>query len=129
MMIATWRGMGPAPGITCVELSNVIEKLRCFATTGASYRHQLPLFVGDELVDVRDRLVGHLLHLVLRALLLVLAHFALLDERLEVGDRVAADVTDRDLGVLALVLHDLGHLAAAFLGERRHGYANDLPGG
>src|SRR5258706_5363513 len=122
MMIATWRGTASAAGTVCVELSNSL-------TLRPSYRHQLPFLVGDQLVDVRDRLVGHLLHFVLRAHLLVLAHFGLLEERLEVRDRIAADVAHRHLRVLAFVLHDLRHLAAALLGERGHRHPNDIAGG
>src|SRR5688572_4565092 len=130
MMIATCRGTSAVSGITCVELSNSVNLApRTSHLVPCSYGHQFPFLVRDELVDVRDRLVGHLLHLVLGALLLVLAHFGFLEQRLEVRDRVAADVAHGDLRVLAFVLDDLGHLAAALLGKRRHGHADDVAGG
>src|SRR6187402_210023 len=86
MMIATWRGTWPVSGIAVVALVNSVIGRRCLDG------HQF-------LFDLDHGLVGHLLHLVLGALLLVLAHVALLEQPLQVRDRVAADVAHRHLGV------------------------------
>src|SRR5438477_10725732 len=120
MMMATCRGTIRVSGIVWVEDSN------CVMEPAPSYRHQVLLFFRDQPVDVGDRLVGELLDLGLGALVVVLAHLVLLLEVLHVGDRVAADVAHRDLRVLALVLHDLRHLAPALLGERRHRHADHV---
>src|SRR3546814_525665 len=107
MMTARWRG-------------RVIEK---------SYRHQF-LFLGlDHLVDVLDALVGELLDFVAAAALVVLRDLLLLEQVLDLADGVAADVADRDLGVLALVVDQLGELLAALLGEGGQVDADDGAGG
>src|SRR5258708_6687628 len=129
MMIATWRGTVPASGIVCVELAKSVILASRLSRLVPSYRHQILLFVGDQLVDVGDRLVGEFLDLDFGALVLVLAYLALLQQRLHVRDRIAADVAHRDLGILALVLHDFGELLAALLGERGHRNANDIARG
>src|SRR5690606_12544039 len=67
---------------------------------GSSYGHQF-LFLGlNHLVDVLDALVGELLDLVAAAALVVLGDLLLLEQILDLLDRVAADIADRDLGVL-----------------------------
>src|SRR3989440_1611308 len=70
--------------------------------------------------------VGHLLHLVLRAALVVLRDLFFLERFLKVMDRVAAQVTDRDARVFRLVLDNLGELLAPLLGEHRHRHAHRL---
>src|SRR6185312_4875300 len=128
MMIATCRGTSGASGMTCVEDSNWVISRLVPRASRLSYGHQVLLFFRDELVDILDRFVGHRLDFLLGSLVVVLAHLALLEERLHVGHGVAADVAHRHLRVLALVLHDLGELLPALLGERGHRDADHVAG-
>src|SRR3546814_8521824 len=96
---------------------------------GPSYRHQF-LFLGlDHLVDVLDALVGELLDFVAAAALVVLRNLLLLERVLDLAHGVAADVADRDLGVLALVVDQLGEPLAASLGGGGQVDAGDGAGG
>src|SRR5688572_8403542 len=78
------------------------------------------------LVDLGHRSVGELLHLVLRATLLVLGYQLVLQQLLQVLIGVAAQVAHRYFGLFALVTHDLGELLAALLGQRRHRHAQQV---
>ena len=82
----------------------------------------------EQLVHLGDELIGELLHLVLGAMLVVLCQMLVLDESLEMLIRVPPDITDSHPGVFRFMAHDLGHLLAPFLGERRQRYADDVPG-
>src|SRR5262245_1872552 len=122
MMIATCCGTSPWAGTSCVELGCVTTRTPCKGgrkpqATGVlgfyfstSYGHQLLFFFLQELVDVGDMPVGHLLHLVLRAALVVLGDLVLLQRLLELVDRVAARVAHRHAGVFGLVAHHLDQL-------------------
>ena len=79
----------------------------------ASDLHDLLVLVGASIVDELDVLVGQLLGLVFQLLLVVLGDLAGLLHGLELIHGVAADVTDGDLGLLALFLDLLGQLLAA----------------
>src|SRR5215468_8290325 len=94
--------------------------IRLMAETEPSDLHHLFLFLGDDLVDLRDAGVGLLLDPVAGALVLVL------EQGLELLVRVATLVANGDLVLLALGLHLLGDLLAPLLGERRDGQADDL---
>src|SRR5690606_8248865 len=96
---------------------------------GSSYRHQFLFLRLDHLVHGLDGLVGDLLDLVLAAALLVLADFLFLQQVLDLLVSVAADVADRDLGVLAFLVHHLGQLAASLLGQGGHVDADGGAGG
>src|SRR5688572_22672563 len=69
-----------------------------------SYRHQLRFLLLQQLVDRRDVRIGELLHFVLRAALVVLGHFLLLERFLQRVVRIATQVPDRDARVLGLML-------------------------
>src|SRR3546814_11488965 len=69
------------------------------------------------------------LDFVAAAALVVLRDLLLLEQVLDLADGVAADVADRDLGVLALVVDQLGELLAALLGEGGQVDADDGAGG
>ena len=69
------------------------------------------------LVDLLDRVVGQLLHLMLEPLALVLADLVLLLVLLEMIHPVAADVADRDARLLGILADELGELLAALLGQ------------
>src|SRR5690554_1352574 len=101
MMMAMWRGtfIGK-PG------------------RGSSYRHQFLFLRLHHLVHGLDGLVGDLLDLGVAAALLVLADFLFLQQVLGLLVGVAADVADRDLGVLAFLVHHLGQLTAPLFGQR-----------
>src|SRR5579871_5755895 len=112
MMIATWRGTAPWGGTAWVELSCDI-----LSPSTPLHRHQLGFFLLQQLVDLGGVPVGHLLHLVLGAALVVFRHLLLLQRLLQVVDRVAPQVAHRDAGVLGLVLDHLDQLLAPLLGE------------
>jgi hypothetical protein len=73
-----------------------------------------------------DVVVGELLDAVLGAVLLVAPHLALVDELLQVVNRVAAHVAHGDPPLLRHVAHDLDELLAALLGELRDREADQL---
>ena len=84
--------------------------------------HQFLLFLGEQLVDLRDVAVGELLHLVLRLALGILGELLVLEQGLDLGVGVAADIADRDPCALAFVADDLDHIAAALFSQRRQGH-------
>src|SRR5690606_35679745 len=120
MITARWRGTRDAAG---GGVGGAVMQ------AAGSDRHQLLFLRLDHLVHVLDRLVGHLLDLGLAARGLVLRHLLLLQQFLDLLVGVAADVADRDLGVLALGVHDLAQLAAALLGQRGQVEADHDAGG
>src|SRR3954447_16752647 len=84
-------------------------------------------FLGlQQLVELRDLLVGELLELRLGAVLLVRAGLPGLLELAQVVHAVAADVADRDAAVLGDVSHHLDELLAALLRELGDREADDL---
>ena len=92
----------------------------------ARYLHDLGLFALQEVLDLRDVLVGELLDAILGAPLLVVADVAVLDELLEVVHDVAAHVSDRDPSLFGEVLDDLHELLAPFLRQLRDRQADDF---
>src|SRR2546425_9621142 len=110
MMIATWRGTGPLKRI-CASRSSATLDL-----------HDLGLFGLDRRIHELEVVVVHLLHVLLGVFLLVFRDvLGLLDP----ADRLGARVADRDAALLREFVHHLHQLAAALLGERRNGNAND----
>src|SRR5690606_17725485 len=107
MMMARWRG---TVGLAGADMA-------VMRMADRSDRHQFLFLRLDHLVDVLDRLVGDLLDLVLGAAHVVLGDLLFLQQVLDLLVGVAADVADRDLGVLAFAGHDLGQLTAALLGQ------------
>src|SRR6478672_2213935 len=87
------------------------------SAAGRSDGHQFLFLALDHLVDVLDRAVGDLLDIGLGAARLVLGDLLFLQQSLDLGVGIAADVADRNLRVLALAVHDLGEVAAAFFGQ------------
>src|SRR5215470_155868 len=100
--------------------------IRLMERTEPSDLHHLFLFLGDDLVHLRDAGVGLLLDPLAGALVLVLGDLLVLEQGLELLVRVAALVADGDLVLLALGLHLLGDLLAPLLGERRDRQTDDL---
>src|SRR6185437_15511729 len=82
--------------------------------------HDLGFFALQEVVDLRDMLVGQLLHPALGGVLVVVADLAVLDQVLEVPHHVAADVPDGDPPLLGHVARDLDELLAPLLRELRN---------
>src|SRR5690242_5279120 len=99
------------------------------ARAASSDAQQLVFLVLDHRVDVLDEAIGQLLDLVVGLALFVFGDLLFLEQILDLLQGVAADVADGDLGVLALVAHVLGQLAAALFGERRHVEADHRAGG
>ena len=64
-------------------------------------------------------LVGQLLNLGLGAALVILGDCLVLEQFLDVVVRIPADIANRNLGLLALVVNHLGKLSAPFFGQRR----------
>jgi len=79
-----------------------------------------------ERIDLLDRVVGQLLHLMLEALALVLADLVLLLVLLEVVHAVAAHIADCDASLLGILANELGELLAAFLGQLGNGQTDNL---
>src|SRR5690606_13361588 len=96
------------------------ERLGAAPFTLRSYRQDVGLFRLGALVDLVRELVGELLHLGLAASQLVLAQLAFLLHELELIVGVAADVPDRDLGLLGHLVDGLHQVAAPLVGEGRH---------
>src|SRR5256886_11442825 len=110
MMMATWRGTGPLKRI-CASRSSATLDL-----------HDLGLFGLDRAVHELEMVVVHLLHVLLGVFLLV---FRDVLGFLDPADRLGAGVADRDATFLRELVHHLHQLAAALLGERRNGNANE----
>src|SRR5690606_16629000 len=90
------------------------------------YRQQVGFLFGVFLVDEADVVVGHLLDVLLRAALVVLADGFFLEQLLDVVVGVAADVAHRHTGVFGLGLGLLGVVAAGLLGEHGHRYTDHV---
>ena len=90
---------------------------------GSSRAHQTSMISFslpcDEIVDLLDVLVGELLHLIGAALDLIVGDRALLGERLDLVDRLVADVAHGDLVLFRLLFDQLDQVFAALFGERR----------
>src|SRR5579863_4756769 len=89
--------------------------MRCYGL----HRHQFVFFRFHHAVDVLDELVGELLHLVFGLAFLVFGDLLVLEQFLDVMQRIAAHVAHRDLRALAFVRNMLGQFLAALLGQRR----------
>src|SRR5690606_22638714 len=122
MTMATWRGTLGGAGLMGIGSGDRLMR----NAWRSSDRHDLLFLVGQQPVDIGDELVGELLHRVLGAALVVLGYFLVLDESLELVVGVAPQVADRHLRLLALGAHHLGQLAAALLGQRRHGHPQQV---
>jgi hypothetical protein len=72
------------------------------------------------LSDLGDEAVGHLLQVDERMTLVVLGHFLVLEQLLQVIVGIAADVAHGDARGLRFLVHDLGELPAPLLGHRGH---------
>ena len=79
-----------------------------------------------QLVDQLHVLVRELLHAVLGAVQVVGSDLAVLLELLQLRDRVAAHVAQRDPALLGELADDLDEILAALLGELRDGEPDDL---
>jgi hypothetical protein len=83
----------------------------------------------DGVVNLLDVLVGELLRLLLALALVVGGDVLGLEQFLDVTVGIAADVADRDLGLLGLLVQHLDQIATALLGERGQRHADDGSGG
>src|SRR5918993_3395816 len=96
MMMATWAGA------LSVRSSGAMAAGRrgsaAMASMHALHVHDLLFLGGEHGIDLFNRLVGRLLHLLFLAALLVLAHGAVLLELLQEIDPVAPHVADGDAG-------------------------------
>src|SRR6478735_6160134 len=110
MMIATVR----ARSSPCGSLTT-----RGSGARSASDLHDLRFLALQQLVDLVDVVVRELLDALLGPVLLVAAGVTLVDQLLEVVDRVAAHVAHGDLPLLRHVAHDLDELLAPLLGQLR----------
>src|SRR5436190_8002810 len=117
MMIATVRASSPRCSSSTARESGVCSP---------SDLEDLGFLALQQLIDLLRVVVGELLDALLRAVLLVLADLALVDELLEVVDRVAADVAHCDAPLLGHPAHDLDELLAALLRELRDRQPNQL---
>src|SRR5205085_4928907 len=106
MMIATVSATsGRSPSGSGLTRASV--RMRDSSFTMPLDLHDVGLFALQEVVDLRDVLVGHLLHARLGRPLLVVADVTVLDELLEVAHHVATHVADGDAPLLGHVPRDL----------------------
>src|ERR1700760_655555 len=85
------------------------------------------LFLGrQQLVDLGDHGIGRLLHLAVKALLIVLGYLVILLELLHGVEPVAANMAHGDLGGFSVFVGDLDELLAAFLVELGNAQAQHL---
>src|SRR6516164_8327223 len=106
MMIAiAWGRSSPAKSGSAVSLT-----ARGCGALGASHLHDLRFLVLQQLVDRLRVCVGELLHFLLRAPLVVVAHVAVPHELLEMPERVAAHLANRDAVLLRHVPDELHEL-------------------
>src|SRR5579863_551225 len=126
MMMAMWAGIAwdvvlmlgrlpPTAGGRDARIRSDLEELR--------------LFRGKDLVYFGDMLVGELLDLVLCATFLILSDLTVLEQRLEFGVGVATHAPHRYPRGFRLLSCHFDYLLATFLGEGRHGHADDVAGG
>src|ERR1700722_1336889 len=146
LMLARWpagrgrtrrRAHRPLPSMmmaTCCGDSSLVFT----GKTGSAWRntgdrlldlHQFLFLVRHRLIDVRHMLVGELLNVILRATVLVLRDELFLEHLLQVVHHFAAHVAHRDPRSFRFRAHNLRDVAPPFFGERRHGDANQRPGG
>src|SRR5215217_1469973 len=93
---------------------------------GSSHLEDLVFLALEQGVELLGLLVGELLQRLLGAVLVVGAGLARVAQLAQVVHRVAADVADRDLALLAQPADDLHQLPAALLGELGDLQADDL---
>ena len=87
--------------------------------------HELLILLGAHFVDLLDVFIGELLNVLFGLLLVVFGQFALLLGLLDEVNSIAADITDGDLRVLAVLFDLLGELFSALLGQLREDEADD----
>src|SRR5690349_7280483 len=87
--------------------------------------HYFLFLDGEDAVDLVDRAVGGLLHLLAERAALVLADVAVLLELLQKVHAVAAHVPHRDPRLFGILVRDLGQLTAALLVKLRKRHADD----
>src|SRR5882672_12497482 len=80
--------------------------------------HDLGFFVLQERVDLSYVAVGELLNVLLRAAIVVLGDLLVLQQLLEIGQRLATHAAHGDASVLGLVPHDSHELLAALLDRK-----------
>src|SRR6476661_1530538 len=120
MMMATCRGTAPfrrtRDSSSAVVIGNV---RRC-----ASDLHDLGFLRLDQVVDLLDRLVVHLLDVLLEVLLVVLGNAILL---LHLVARLGPCMANRHPPFLGELVHDLHEVLAPLLVHRRQRDADDVP--
>src|SRR5271165_4367733 len=125
MMTATCNGPSLRSGasLTGAAAFDISQFLKITALDGEDF-----LFLGrQQLIDLRDRAVGRLLHVVGKALLIVLRNLVVLLKLLDGVKTIAADVTHRDLGGFGIFVRDLHQFLAALLVEFRNPQTKHLP--
>jgi hypothetical protein len=76
------------------------------------------LFLGrEQLIDLRNRPVGRLLHVIGQTLLIVLGNLVILFKLLDGIETIAPDMPDRDAGGLGVFVRDFDQFLATILVE------------
>src|SRR5688572_14672576 len=88
--------------------------------------HDLGFLVLQERIDHRDVAVRELLDFLVAASLVVLGNHLLLQQVLDVAERLAPNVAQCDAPRLGVRSHDLDEIAAPLLGHRRQRHADHL---
>src|SRR5262245_47913663 len=119
MMMATCAGPSDRSGLSVAGAAAFDMK--------ASLDGENFFFLGrQQLIDLRDRPVGRLLHVTGQAFLVVFRHLVILLELLEDVETVAADVPHGDLGGFGIFVRDLDEFLAPLLIEFGNAQAQHL---
>src|SRR6202048_256560 len=122
MMIATCKGgsarSGPwVAGAAAFDIDQSLNREDLF-------------FLGrKQLIDLRNRPVGRLLHIIGQTFLIVLGNLVILLKLLDRIEAVAADMAHRDLGCFGVFVRDFHQLLAALFIELGNPQAKHLPFG
>src|SRR6266404_5699003 len=122
MMTATCKGpsVRSGPSVAGAAAFDIGQSL---ALDGEDF-----LFLGrKQLIDLRNRPVGRLLHIMGQTLLIVLGNLVILLKLLDRIEAIAADMPDRDTRGLRVFVRDFHKLLAAFFIEFRNAQAKHLP--
>src|SRR6478735_4668555 len=124
--VVTGATTAPCGSSEAVAGSSVMSRAGTGISVGRSDREELALLALEQRVDRVDVLLGHRLQLLLAPDPVVLADLAVPDQLVEVGLGLAAQVADRDPGLLGLVVRQLDVLLAPVLGEDGQDAADDV---
>src|SRR5882762_4552096 len=126
MMIATCKGPSVRSGPSVAGAAFDIHQSLDLATPDLNGEDFL--FLGrEQLIDLRNRPVGCLLHIIGQPFLIVLGNLVVFLKFLDGIEAIAADVPDRDFRCLGVFMRHLHQFLAALFVELRNSQAKHLP--